>query len=938
MPTLPRIALGTGPNTAGADTLYNAMLKTNAAMDAIDAASMPDVLASFLTAADVVRVFIYDTRYDSDGGVWTDQQQHTTWWNEALGTTTRGVKRAFPKVALLVVRTNTFGIYDALDLDPTTGAPRMWMLFNGGNALQSGGISAVAALNGQIVLAMAGASITRIDFPRDLSGNHQQAAVTYRICTIANRNSATSFRKAWGGTFPSSAVNDVAMRVLPGAPLDAVSGLPIPTILIGHQAGASFIHPDERISTISDAGGMVRVAFLSDHYVAITRNASPSTHIGPIFYGSSLAHTSWGIRQFGSGTALSIPGASNGFRHYVAPNGAVGSALGLTFFAHDHSNLNNGMAAQVAPSYATGWMPGDIRLATLCEGTTGPVTGVELVANGSFATDASGWSLDGGGGTANGGWDAGAGGRIFIQGDGTNRGRAAYPISCVVGETYLVSVACSPAFPTVAFGTTAHNNNVQILSSYAIGGTLFIVFTAPTATVWIGWNSQGTTILYLDSVSARLCTLDRSYLQRGVGVQGTLTRAAVTTGADLVGWSGFSTTSFLEQPYNPALDFADGDFAIIGWFKRDPTAAAETLLERRAPGGGPRFTLALDATTSQLRFTTDDDPDVVSVATNTSTATDEGLWHQFVAVMRGTTLELWFDGFLAGTADATAVGTLSNAAAVLRAGCDLASTTPFGGSLSPLRMTGYAPTRAQIERMYYDEAALFDTGAKAFLGGTSTNVVAVDSPRVGRRLLAATSDGASLFNGLRRVDFFDNTTAPGAIANKSLRSVSIEGGMMAFGSTTNAGLRREAFNPADQSLPSPALGGALRRFDARGVTVDASPLVLVPRLHVSERETVVVEAVVVGRVHGGADSQRLSYMRRAAAYRDTGGNITLQGAVQTVGTDTEVTATADATIVVDTAAQTIAVQVTGIAATRIAWRAYLRITRASEVTQYEEVL
>lgn len=893
----------------------------------------PEQIKNLITANDIVDVFVYDTRFDSDGGAWTEQCQHASWYQEALGTATRGVKRAFPKVAILIARTNSFAIYDALDLDGT-GAPRMWMLFNAGNAIQSGGISSVAALNGQIVLGMAAANIIRIDFPKDLSAQHA-TSISFRVCNIANRNTATTPRKIWNSSIPS-AVNDVAMRVLPGAPIDPVTGLPIPTILIaGNTTGTTILHPDDRVSTITDAGGHHRVAFLSDTYIAVTRGASPATHIGPIFYGTTIAHTSWNTRQFGSNTALAIPGTSNAFRHFVSPNGAVGSALGLTFFAHDFGNLNNGMNAQAHTSHATGWMPGDIRGAWLCDNTTGAVSAANVYANDGTST--VGLS------PTNGATVVSNAGRLEITNSGGTAGGFSVTIPTITGRAYSVRMnAQRLAGAATFFGVDLGVGVIPISLNPppSVATDYFGGFTATGSSTVLTFRFGGASnttsdVLALDNISIDLAVADRSYRSAGLTHFGTLTGAAVATGADISAFSGFSAANYLEQPYTANLDFADADFAIIGWLQRSATTAAEVLLERDSAVTGPRFTLMLDNSTSQLRFTTDDDADVVAVAT--SQAPDDGFWHQFVCVMRGNTQELWVDGALVATADATAVGTLSNAAAVLRLGCDVAGTMPFGGSLALVRATAYAPTKAQIERMFFDERQLFEAGAKAFIGGTAASVVAVDFSRMSGRVAAATGDGVSIYSGLRRVEYLDAAVAAGAIANDAMRAVSIESGMVAFGTTANAGMRRDAIIALDRMPASAPAAAGRRRFTAQGVTTDATPLVLAPRIHVGERETLLVEAVIVGRVYGTADGQRAAYVRRAIAYRDTAGNITLQGSVQTIGTDTEVTGTADATLVVDTTSNTIGAQVTGIAATRMPWHARFSITRISDVAQYEEV-
>ena len=52
--------------------------------------------------------------------------------------------------------------------------------------------------------------------------------------------------------------------------------------------------------------------------------------------------------------------------------------------------------ATSASDYNTGWMNGDIKLATLSDTDATNVTGSELVTNGTFSSDVSGWTGVGG--------------------------------------------------------------------------------------------------------------------------------------------------------------------------------------------------------------------------------------------------------------------------------------------------------------------------------------------------------------------------------------------------------------------------------------------------------------------------------------------------------------------------------------------------------------
>lgn len=62
-----------------------------------------------------VDVFIYDTSKDSDGGAWRKRCQHTSWYNETLNTATRGSRREFPAVAVIVAEAAKVTIYDGDD-------------------------------------------------------------------------------------------------------------------------------------------------------------------------------------------------------------------------------------------------------------------------------------------------------------------------------------------------------------------------------------------------------------------------------------------------------------------------------------------------------------------------------------------------------------------------------------------------------------------------------------------------------------------------------------------------------------------------------------------------------------------------------------------------------------------------------------------------------
>ena len=135
-----------------------------------------------------VDVFIYDTTKDSDGGAWRKRVQHTSWYNEKLNTTTRGSRKEFPVVAVIVAETAKVTIYDADDINMP-----MWMTFpvNNSSWLKhsgSDGCKAVVARDGIMVTGgdLRGAIVR---FIAD-DGNTFEASYNYEHRTITTRNTS----------------------------------------------------------------------------------------------------------------------------------------------------------------------------------------------------------------------------------------------------------------------------------------------------------------------------------------------------------------------------------------------------------------------------------------------------------------------------------------------------------------------------------------------------------------------------------------------------------------------------------------------------------------------------------------------------------------------------------------------------------------------------
>ena len=255
----------------------------------------------------------------------------------------------------------------------------------------------------------------------------------------------------------------------------------------------------------------------------------------------------------------------------------------------------------------------------------------------------------------------------------------------------------------------------------------------------------------------------------GLIVNGTIARTKVAPGADLVGYSGFSATNYLSQPYNPDLDFGTGDFCVMGWMRQSIIASSQ-ILDRgnadRTSGNGRITVLVNTSSSSGFQFFTRDNAGTGrSVSVGALPAPN--VWHFVCAVRVDGVQRLYVNGVEVGTPVANTAD-LSNTAANVYVGQAWDGTNSNNGSLALLRISATAPTAEQIAKIYEDEKLLFQDNAQATLYGTSDAVTALAHDPDTNLLHVGTSAGRSVFSGLRRIN---NTTTGVTTAISATNSV-----------------------------------------------------------------------------------------------------------------------------------------------------------------------
>ncbi len=740
----------------------------NMNLDAIDA-TISD------TAVDV---FVYDTSKDSDGGAWRKRTQHTSWYNETLDTATRGSRKEFPAVAVIVAESNQVTIYDGDDPDLP-----MWMVFNitGGGAVfgdNTNVIQSVVCLNGWMSVGLTRPSTTGnlsvADFIGDRSGFVYNNASDIRSTgNITDRNSTYQYPSGTSNFFTDDPivnrnVNDVAMTVLPNAPIDAATGLPVPTIAVATNGGVSVIKDDGTVVDSSTTNSITTVSFLDNNYLVCSGGTTIQTfHV----------YESNGFSSYKTYTATgSIPAIGNINDHIsaVSLNGTRFAKFSnhpehcLAIVEEDVTVSTNGSVAYINPEYNTGHMVGDIKLATLCDTDTTPISAVQYIT-GDSSTFTNGIGIWTGDITATGGV-----GVVDISATNTEA-KYVFPAGVLTeGVTYSLSFDLSITSGTPSMMSLLGVNTIY-LSSIAAGSHSF-TFTASADTA-NGTNSSaalmffGTGAVYsIDNVQVSSGTLpDRSANQNSLTVKGELDRTPVATGADLVAYSGFSSSNYLEQPYNSDLDIT-GSLSICYWIKGGSssqslmglgsgTRYSEQSWHIYHDGGSDyRLTLHSNGTTEQQYEIAD--------------AVGSANWQYVCWTLSGGIVK----GYLNGVEKSSAAfsGTLTTQSSTqntLKVGTSSVSSAGHSGSLALLRISATAPTAEQIAKIYEDEKVLFQENAKATLYGTYHDVKSLAYDDDTNLLHVGTQSGRSVFQGLARVT---NTTTPVSAAISASNGLVVE--------------------------------------------------------------------------------------------------------------------------------------------------------------------
>ncbi|MCK5605972.1 hypothetical protein KAR91_29005, partial [Candidatus Pacearchaeota archaeon] len=695
-------------------------------------ATAADYIATAINKAvasvDAVAVYYGKVAWDDDP-TWIDRTEWTSWYNETLNTATRGATRAFPAEYLIVLEEVKYTIYDATD----TSLP-MWRVCNAvggaGKYWWRIGIDAsdIKCINGQIVISInnEGAAtdsngVAVADYASDsltkYSGN---AAFTGSGLTISQDAEATTLLIGTTPVLVDRTTNAIALTRLPDAPINPATGMRYVTIACATDGGVSVIDGPAGVGTVKDLTHVVSVDASADHVVFYTGNtigwgtrssvgggvafqvlnSIPSVDYSGVpdrLYVNANHHLS------GYGQDLTyLNGAVGGYLN-GAVEGFIGNGGGVSIFDENPTTPAEGAVAYITTDYNTGMMRGDIQLATLADTTAGTVVDTELF-DGTFTDVGSSWTDHGDG---------------SFSSDGTSSTLKDYDI-LTYGKLYLFSIeVTSYTSGTLTFYNGASGDGFISTSSAGVS-TLYIWAINDVDIVANSVDFNGT----IDNISVTEAIPDRCVQENHLTVTGTLTKAAVATGAELMGWSGFGTNNYASQSYTSDLDLgAEGYWEV--WLKTDDDSF--DIFNFGDRGVDLSFSLYIDSG-NDVRLSLSSDG---TTETNCEVPLDAVItqWLCCGFTFKDGFITPYANGVQADTPVAFAgpIFSQSTAQNPLNIGADHISIKADNGiTISLIKISKTAPTAEQIKADYLAELPMFQEDAACTLSGSSDSVLALD--------------------------------------------------------------------------------------------------------------------------------------------------------------------------------------------------------------------
>ncbi len=593
-----------------------------------------------------------------------------------------------------------------------------WMAFESNNApgadmaTATTTISSVCFVGSQLVIgtAQGGWGMSVVDFAADAGDMYFLGTKQKYNGDVSQRNDGLGYYQIAAVGLVNATVNAVAATVLPNAPADPVTGLPVSTILAFTEGGVTQIGWDGQTEAVwnlthTDSSATYSGAIYGDGTFGY--NAAGFFHRRPLM----TEDVSGNVRYVRSTDDIAfIPAfdsaAYTGSTAHHAPGGGASgvqvgehhtivNSKGLTIYHPNPADPLSGLYSNHTPDYATPMMLNGVKTALFCERGAASLVGVS-----ELDEDFSGYADNA---ALHAAWTRRnptdtlltlSSGAVRIENNAATPEWASRQFNTVVGQTYFVTGqrvgAGAGVAPRILVGPGNYNGSLLQLQFNA-DGILSGCFTATGATTYLTLatnNGNAGAFAIFDNVSVKLATPDRSVNNKGAVVHGTLSR-------DADGWiSGFSNNNYIEQPYNSDLDFGTGDFYAIVEVIQSTQAASQVLLSKAIPDGSNVFSMFTSAGTGHLGFY---HPSAGSVSSGVIVPLNRSV--QIGLVRQGGVVSFFIEGSIVhqttpASFDLTAVGDDR-----LRIGRDFSVNSAAGTAIRGVAIGAGAPSASQIRVM-----------------------------------------------------------------------------------------------------------------------------------------------------------------------------------------------------------------------------------------------
>jgi hypothetical protein len=247
----------------------------------------------------------------------------------------------------------------------------------------------------------------------------------------------------------------------------------------------------------------------------------------------------------------------------------------------------------------------------------------------------------------------------------------------------------------------------------------------------------------------------------------------VAPGAQLQGYSGFDVNNYITRPADDS--FGSGDFTITGWYKfAGPISDTETIFIKQDPVTEHYIRLVCDQNLGgRMMLQINDVGDLSAEYSVIFSQSDiNTTWNHLVVTRVDDEISIYINGVSRSAVD-NSIGEddvhdydLSFGGdfifGVLPADSTSGFRNPWKGDLALWKVSGRTGiTQTQVDRLYRDEATLFQHHAQCTLTGVDPQINALAFDEHTNLLHVGTNQSRDVFSGLERVDSVDQpvTTA-----------------------------------------------------------------------------------------------------------------------------------------------------------------------------------